>query len=239
MAEVDALRLRLGLPATARHPLFEGAYSPQGTFGLFDPVLMPRQEGLPANWHWAGFCHDDGTVQQPDRGLQDFLEAGAAPVVFTLGSSAVHYSQRFYEEAAKAVMNLGLRAVLLTGGHACKVKSPLIYETAWASHAALFPRARAVVHQGGMGTLSQALRAGVPQVVVPFGNDQPDNAARLQRLGVATTVRTWQISKSRLASALVKLLADGKCEADAKSLVPGVSRVCGAETVARLLTGPV
>ena len=55
----------------------------------------------------------------------------------------------------------------------------------FAPHSVVFPRAAVIVHQGGMGTSSQAFRAGRPMLVVPFAHDQPDNAHRLQRLGLA------------------------------------------------------
>ncbi len=50
-------------------------------------------------------------------------------------------------------------------------------------HSVLLPRARCLVHHGGVGTTSQAFEAGIPQLVLPFAHDQFDNAARVQRLG--------------------------------------------------------
>jgi UDP:flavonoid glycosyltransferase YjiC (YdhE family) len=52
----------------------------------------------------------------------------------------------------------------------------------------VLPRAAALVSHGGIGTLSQALAAGIPQLIMPLGFDQFDNAARLGRLGVAATL---------------------------------------------------
>jgi UDP:flavonoid glycosyltransferase YjiC (YdhE family) len=58
----------------------------------------------------------------------------------------------------------------------------------YAPFGRLLPRAAALVHHGGIGTAVQAMAAAVPQLVVPVGYDQPDNAARLVRLGVARTL---------------------------------------------------
>ena len=95
----------------------------------------------------------------------------------------------FYEESLKAARLLGRRAVLLVGSRPGRLPVGPLGSDAWAcayaGHAQLFPRAAAVVHQGGVGTTAQALRAGVPMLVVPFAHDQPDNAARVRRLGVA------------------------------------------------------
>jgi len=49
----------------------------------------------------------------------------------------------------------------------------------------LLPRAAAVVHHGGVGTVGAALHAGTPQIIRPFFGDQPFWAGRLRELGVA------------------------------------------------------
>jgi len=70
----------------------------------------------------------------------------------------------------------------------------------------IFPRACAIVHQGGIGTTAQALRAGRPTVVVPYSHDQPDNAARVKRLGTSFTIAGQQYSATRVIKALGELL---------------------------------
>ena len=54
-----------------------------------------------------------------------------------------------------------------------------------APHDWLFPRMRAIVHHGGAGTAAAAVPAGRPQVIWPFGVDQPFWARRMASLGVA------------------------------------------------------
>jgi UDP:flavonoid glycosyltransferase YjiC (YdhE family) len=77
-----------------------------------------------------------------------------------------------------------------------------------APHQLLFPRAAAVVHPGGAGTLAQALRAGKPMLLVPHAHDQPDNAARAMRLGVARTIRRHAYRGPRVARELEQMLND-------------------------------
>jgi UDP:flavonoid glycosyltransferase YjiC (YdhE family) len=71
----------------------------------------------------------------------------------------------------------------------------------------VLPHALAVVHQGGIGTCGEALRWGLPSVVMPFGFDQPDNAERLRRLGVAEILPRRKFSQPRLQAALEKTIA--------------------------------
>jgi UDP:flavonoid glycosyltransferase YjiC (YdhE family) len=73
--------------------------------------------------------------------------------------------------------------------------------------AQIFPRCRAVVHHGGIGTAAQALAAGLPQLVVPRAHDQPDNARRLERLGVGARLRYDKFSAPAAAQKLHALLS--------------------------------
>lgn len=98
----------------------------------------------------------------------------------------------------------------------------------------VFPYSAAVVHQGGVGTTSQALRAGVPQLIVPFSHDQPDNAARCVRYGCARSVSRDYYTAARAEKELQELLTNLKYKArarDAQSVVNsenGVKSACEA-----------
>ena len=108
---------------------------------------------------------------------------------------------------------MGRRAVLLIGRDpANRPRRPLpstMLAVPYASHAAVFPRACLTVHQGGIGTTGEAMRAGRPMVVVPFGQDQPDHARRLERLGIARRIPAGRYDARRAARAIADLLADG------------------------------
>ncbi|MEO1388801.1 MAG: nucleotide disphospho-sugar-binding domain-containing protein [Cyanobacteria bacterium J06634_6] len=80
----------------------------------------------------------------------------------------------------------------------------------FASYSQLFPHACAIIHQGRIGTTAQALRAGCPTLVMPYSLDQPDNAARVQRLGTSRMLTRKQCSASRLTEEL-KILLEGSC----------------------------
>jgi rhamnosyltransferase subunit B len=202
------LRRELGLPPGG-HPLFDGQFSPHGTLALFSRLLAAPQPDWPPHVTVTGFVFYNGP-DALDPALESFLTAGPAPVVFTLGSSAVGAAGRFYEESAEAAARLGVRAVLLTGGFAenqplgTPSKDLLFVDR--APHQLLFPRASAIVHQGGSGTTAQALRSGRPMLIVPHAHDQPDNAFRVTRLGVARTVFPTRYNAARVVRELRVLL---------------------------------
>lgn len=200
---VRRLRRELGLPP-GKNPLFEGRHSPHLVLALFSAVFASPQPDWPPNTLVTGFpFYDEDTEPFQNDGDEP-------PVVFTLGSSAVWDAGRFYTESAAAVRKLGIRAVLLTGDDPRnQPPAPLpknIITARYAPYAALFPRASAVVHQGGIGTTAQVLRAGKPMLVVPFGGDQYDNAARVDRLGVGRTIRQNRYTADGVAAALDELL---------------------------------
>ena len=70
----------------------------------------------------------------------------------------------------------------------------------------MFSRASAIIHQGGVGTTAQCLRAGKPMLIMPYSHDQPDNARRMRRLKVARTLQKRYFTPLRVAKRLKKLL---------------------------------
>jgi rhamnosyltransferase subunit B len=207
--DVDRLRAEEGL-ARGAHPVFEGQHAPGLVLALFSSVLARPQPDWPPNTTVTGpVWYNGATPPGLDDGLEDFLQAGPPPVVFTLGTSAVNAPGSFYEESVAAAVRTGVRAVLLVGRYADNRPTGPLPDTIKvvdaAPHAALMPRACAVVHQGGAGTLHQALRAGVPMLVVPHAHDQADNAWRAVALGVGRSLPPARYRAPRVADELRRL----------------------------------
>ena len=213
MRPVADLRRELGLP-TGAHPIFEGQHSPRLVLAMFSRVLADPQPDWPPNVRITGGVRYDAASGETALGpaLANFLDRGEPPIVFALGSAAVGAAGSFYEESARAAIELGRRAVLVIGRYAenrpPQALPPEIVTAEYAPYSVLFARASAVVHQGGIGTTHQALAAGHPMVVVPFSHDQPDNAHRVERLGIARTIYPNAYRADRAAQALDALLSD-------------------------------
>jgi len=204
----------LGLPPSP-NPLFWG-HSPQLTLALFSPLLAAPQPDWPANAHATGFPFFGRTQQNPVE-LQQFLDSGEPPVIFTLGSAAVGVAGDFFQQSAEAAHRLGRRAVLLVGrdprNQPQGALPPGVIAVPYAPHADVFPRGCVVVHQGGIGTTGEAMRAGRPMLVVPYSHDQPDHAARLARLGAARTVPR-EVYNAAIAAREIQVLLQEKTYAD-------------------------
>ncbi|HXH69994.1 MAG TPA: glycosyltransferase [Pyrinomonadaceae bacterium] len=204
-------RRELGLSEN-HNPLFDGKYSDLLHLAMFSKVLGKPQP----DWHrptlQTGFCFYDGQddLGKMPEGLTEFLENGEPPIVFTLGSAAVMDARDFFEESAKAAQMLNRRAVLLYGvyNESPKNLDENIVGFDYAPFSQIFPRAACVVHQGGVGTTAQVLRAGVPHLVMPYSHDQPDNAARCERIGVARVIFRGKYNGKTAARELRVLLGD-------------------------------
>jgi len=204
-------RREIGLP-DGENPLFGGKYSELLHLAMFSRVLAAPQPDWPPQTVQTGFCFYDGHADLgdiPDE-LRNFLNAGDPPIVFTLGSAAVVDARDFFEQSAEAARKLGRRAVLIYGifSEPPKGLDENVIGVDYAPYSQVFPRAACVVHQGGVGTTGQVLRAGVPQLIMPFSHDQPDNAARCRRLGVAEVIARNNYNADSAAEKLKQLLSE-------------------------------
>jgi rhamnosyltransferase subunit B len=205
---VTTFRDELGLSDTG-NPMFDGQHSPALVLALFSRVFAQAQPDWPTNAEITGFCFYDGRHQatMPVE-LERFLDDGPAPIVFTLGSSAVWVARDFFAQSIAAAQSLGQRAVLLVGDDRNKpgtLPNGMIAAD-YAPYQQLLPRASVVVHHGGVGTTSQGLLAGVPTLIVPFAFDQSDNAEHARRLGVSRTIYRDSYRAPRVEKELRELL---------------------------------
>lgn len=183
------------------------SFSPQAVIGLFPEWFAPRQHDWPQNFQYDDFpMFDEWDTPELSPEAAEFIAAGDPPIVFTAGS-AMTYAEPIITAAVDACLRLGRRGIILST--LAKNTGPLppsVRMFSYAPFSKLLPHAAALVHHCGVGTLSQALRAGVPQLVTPFAFDQPDNAWRIERLGVARQMSMRGITGRRLARTLEGLL---------------------------------
>jgi rhamnosyltransferase subunit B len=157
--------------------------------------------------------------------LEEFLAAGPPPVVFTLGSAAVLAAGRFYEFSAQGGHPAGdSRGAADWEDPRNRPRQELprhLRGGVCALTRRCFRERRMVVHQGGVGTTAQCLRAGKPMLIMPYSHDQPDNARRMRRLKVARVIQRAHYTPLRVARKLKAML-------EASRDLP-----CSAQSVAR------
>ena len=184
-------------------------HSPQQVIGLFPNWYANPQPDWPPQTSLTGFVLFDADTGEPlPPAVERFLEEGSPPLVFVPGS-ANRQASRFFRTAVDACQYLGRRGLLLTRYRA-QLPAVLPKEVQWFDYVPLgrlLPRALGLVHHGGIGTAAQGLAAGLPQLIMPMAYDQPDNANRLESLGVARTIWPKSFTGPRLAASLDDLLS--------------------------------
>ena len=236
---LHAFRKEIGLPEMRALWMMEGQFSPLGTLALFDPALASPQPDWPPHVTVCGTALYDGATPDPllMGELQRFLDRGDRPIVFALGSSAVHLARDFWPQAVAASRALGRRALLLTGKPLDFALPEGMQAFDYLPYSRVFPHAAAIVHQVGIGTLSQALRSGRPQLLVPVSFDQPDNAHRAAKLGVGRVLPFRKATAANLTRELRLLLDDPRASAQASDVALRLRGVEGAADAAdRILT---
>jgi rhamnosyltransferase subunit B len=206
---LNKLRVRLGLAPVAN--IFRSwIHEADCVVALFPEWFASRQADWPAHVVLTGFpLYDNGAHAPLPKRLVEFIEAGPAPVAFSAGTANAN-ARSFFETSVAACRLAGVRGVLISN-FADQIPKPLpvdILHIAYAPFGALLPKLSAFVHHGGIGSTSQSLRAGVPQLIRPVAYDQFDNSARAVRLGVARELLAKQYSARPVADGLLRLMSD-------------------------------
>ncbi len=203
---VNEFRGRLGLPPVQRL-LQEWWHGPEGVFGIFPEWFgAMRPHELP-QFRYLGFSrYDQRKEAGPQTDLAAFLNAGEPPIVFS-SPSFIPSGPSYRTLCLETAQRLKQRAIFL--GQAADISAPrsdLVGDFAYVPLSQLLSHCRAHVHHGGMGTLAATLAAGIPQVAIPAVSDQPDNARRLEEIGVARVIPRKKLTVDRLKQALTDVL---------------------------------
>ena len=205
--------------------MFRDEFSPLLVLALFSRWLAEPQLDWPSQTLQPGFVYFEDTsfIGNLPPELSSFLASGTAPIVFTQGSTAIHNPGDFYSASAAAAKRRGHRAVLLGAPPKLNQDTVDLTSTPYVPYSQVFPHAAVLVHQGGSGTTGEALRAGKPMLVVPYGWDQPDNAARVTRLGVGLPIAHGDYTVNTATVALQRLLEDERFAARTAQVGPQVA----------------
>ncbi len=207
-------RSALGLPptpfrgylhhlGTARFPMING----------FSAHVVPRPPDWGEQIHLTGWWFPEEPAWEPPAELVRFLEAGSPPVFIGFGSMPVRNPERATRLIVEALQQSGQRGIVQAGwgelGNSAMPES--VFRLDYAAYEWLFPRTAAVIHHGGSGTTSFGLRAGVPNIVVPFVFDQFFWGARIAALGVGPRpIPFRRLSRDRLAQAITRAVSDAQ-----------------------------
>lgn len=182
--EINRLRNQMSLPSVNNWESWL-AY-PATSIALWPDWFAAPDSTWPRGVTPVGFIIDQEDSDEIPADLQTYLTSGEPPILIT-GGTGLYLGAEFYRACAGACSLLDRRAMLVTQ-HREQVPEDLPESVRWFSYvpfSKVMKNVAAVIHHGGRGTLSCAVAAAVPQLVLAMGADRPDNAVRLKSLGVA------------------------------------------------------
>ena len=209
-------------------------HSPDANLALFPEWFAAPQPDWPSNTHTVGFpLADLRTLFDLPPDLAEWLASGAKPVLFTPGTGNTQAAS-FFREGLAACEKLGLRALLGTSfpEQLPETLPSFARHFAYLPFSELLPHIAAFVHHGGIGTMSQGLAAGVPQLIMPMSHDQPDNVMRLNRLGTGDSLPPKKFKAAAIAQKLEHMINSPEVQASARK----AAALCqGANVAARAI----
>ncbi|MEU7767448.1 glycosyltransferase [Nocardia sp. NPDC049190] len=219
MRYINDLRAELGLPKSRAGTAAVLARRNVPEVQIYDPALVP---GLPRQWGerrpFTGFLTLDratraavGDLAGDHADILSWVDGGDPPVFFGFGSMPIRDAAAVLAMVSRVSARLGVRALVSAGwsdldvagahvGAHVKVVGPF-------AHDLVFPHCAAAVHHGGVGTLFESLRAGLPTLVCSVSFEQPMWGGQVERLGVGAHIRFTQLTADRLEQGVASILA--------------------------------
>lgn len=207
----EQVRRREGLPKRKLYSPFNNNLlrPPTPILCAWSSSVLPPSNDWKDNIHVTGYYFFGHVDYQPPVALQSFLEEGDLPVCISFGSMMNRDVERIDHVVRDALERTGNRGIILSGWGEVKNASTadVLYLDA-VPHDWLLPRCKTIIHHGGAGTTSAGLRAGIPNIVVPFTADQPFWGRRVYAVGAGPKpILVRKLSVENLMQVVVE--ADG------------------------------
>ena len=210
----ERMRRRAGLPKRKLYWPFEDDQFRSRTPILcaWSPSVIEPSSDWPSHIHVTGYYFfplDDSYRPSTELGL--FLESGKLPICISFGSMVNRDAIRIDEIVRASLEKTNNRGIILSGWSGIEDRSSqdILYLDA-VPHDWLLPHCKMIVHHGGAGTTSAGLRAGIPNIVIPFTADQPFWGTRVHEIGAGPRpilVKNLSVEK------LTRAIAEAESEA--------------------------
>ncbi len=216
--------------------MWTGNLSPQFTALAVSSALVPRPDDWPQYVQMTGFCFWDGSADwQFPEALKSFLHGDKPVVAVTAGSVAPEERALFvayYQTSIESILACGARALVINAPENTIFPEHRedVLQVSFAPFSEVFPACAAVIHHGGIGTIAQCLRAGVPSLVVPGGMDQPFNAAQVVQCKAGMWIPRKRYTARRAEKALKALLSTPTYQEHARKIQAQIIQEDGVAT---------
>jgi len=211
--DINSAREELRLPAISNWK--DWLYSPKSILCVWPSWYAAPDETWPEGACYIGFLEDreeNGNTSQNvvfNELLEEAHNSGKKMVIVTGGSSHL-INRDFYTSSIGACKMSDVYAAVVTPFE--EYMPPKVPDRIkWIGNVSLrsiMDKADLIIHHGGMGTLNEALDAGIPQIILPHFADRPDNADRLVKMGVGSKFPPKQWKAEIIAEGINKMLEE-------------------------------
>jgi rhamnosyltransferase subunit B len=201
---INTFRRDLGLTAVSNWTSWMGSVKKNVGFWheTFDAAVEAPAWALKVDT--VGFPLADTIEYEPlPDELLDFIHAGEPPLLITGGTGKM-IKPNFYRAAIDGVKRLQQRTIVVTR-HEEFLPSELPDYVRWERIlplAGVYPLVAGVIHHGGIGTITGAMTAAVPQLALAADTDRPDNGMRIKHLGIGDYLPPLQWQPELIAQAV-------------------------------------
>jgi len=195
----------------------------------FSPQVIPRPTEWEENVHLTGYWFSDHDKPwKPDDRLVEFLERGSAPIAVVFGSTSTRKLAGIHHKVFEALRITNQRGIIVGNKHE-ELESPNVFwQEGFISYDWLFKHSAAVIHHGGAGTTGKALKAGIPNIILPFTSDQPFWGRRVYKLGAGPKpIPPKRLEAGKLANAINAAIHDLKMRKLAQIIGQGIQKEDG------------
>ena len=163
----------------------------------FSEKVVPYPKDWKKNNHITGYWSLDAHPFTPPLELQTFIQSGEKPFYIGFGSPGMYKPGALIDLLFTAIQKSNIRAVIaiprdveINSAQHKAVEHQIYLLRGDIPHQWLFPQMAGIVHHGGAGTTGEALKAGVPSLILPLAVDQFFWGERVIRLGVSPRANT-------------------------------------------------
>jgi rhamnosyltransferase subunit B len=233
---INRIRAEYAL-APGRDLMGVGNHSSTLTAVVVSPVFLPPPPDWPHYVRMTGFCFWDTPASWHELSeLTAFLNSSEPVIAVSFGSMSPFVEDAFtrlYSSNITAIRQVGARALVI-GAAPEVLPDPLpedVFALPFAPFSQVYPYCAAVIHHGGPYTVAEALRAGVPSLVIPWGIDQFFTAVQAERLGVGKWIHHRFYTTERAARALRSLIYEPRYKAQTQIAATQIAQEDGVTTL--------
>jgi UDP:flavonoid glycosyltransferase YjiC (YdhE family) len=230
---LDRLRASAGLPPAAPREMLH-------RYLLICPVPLSFQDPAQPLPPTAHAISHEGFDASSDEELPAWVEQlPDQPTVYATLGTVMNRATDVFRAILDGLHEEPINVILTTGRDVDPAvfgrQPPHIHVERYIPQSLLFPHCDVAIIHGGSGTVRDALKHGLPMVIIPISADQPTNAKRCAELGLARVIAPENRTPEAIRDAVREVLENPSYRQNAERMQMDMQSLPGPEYAVKLL----